>query len=202
MALIGAHLPKELAAEIDVFLDENEETDGNTRHRLAVLKQNSQSVRPMAVKARLASHTDLSKLFQRLEPVIERAGPQVRETRLETRPIIASASAACTVLVEMALIHASDYQRVALNIDGLSLVSGADPHVPHQRVRKTSMRQFPPSCTMRQGLSGGFRAQTGLDKWLVGPRRKTGVFRRAKKIGSFGGEPLARSPAMIAIEEP
>ena len=38
------------------------------------LKQNSQSVRPTAVKARLANHTDLSKLFQRLEPVIEILG--------------------------------------------------------------------------------------------------------------------------------
>ena len=71
MALVEAHLPKDLAAEIDLLLDEKEETDGITRSRLAVLKQNSQSVRPMAVKARLANHTDLSQLFQRLEPVIE-----------------------------------------------------------------------------------------------------------------------------------
>lgn len=74
MALVEAHLPKDLAAEIDLLLDEKEETDGITRSRLAVLKQNSQSVRPMAVKARLANHTDLSKLFQRLEPVIEILG--------------------------------------------------------------------------------------------------------------------------------
>jgi hypothetical protein len=67
MTLVEAHLPKDLAAEIDLLLDEKEETDGITRSRLAVLKQNSQSVRPMAVKARLANHTDLSKLFQRLE---------------------------------------------------------------------------------------------------------------------------------------
>jgi hypothetical protein len=74
MALVEAHLPKDLAAEIDLLLDEKEETDGITRSRLAVLKQNSQSVRPMAVKARLAYHTDLSKLLQRLEPVIEILG--------------------------------------------------------------------------------------------------------------------------------
>ena len=67
MTLVEAHLPKDLAAEIDLLLDEKEETDGITRSRLAVLKQNSQSARPMAVKARLANHTDLSKLFQRLE---------------------------------------------------------------------------------------------------------------------------------------
>lgn len=74
MALVEAHLPKDLAAEIDLLLDEKEETDGITRSRLAILKQNSQSVRPTAVKARLANHTDLSKLFQRLEPVIEILG--------------------------------------------------------------------------------------------------------------------------------
>ena len=55
MALVEAHLPKDLAAEIDLLLDEKEETDGITRSRLAVLKQNSQSVRPMAVKARLVA---------------------------------------------------------------------------------------------------------------------------------------------------
>ena len=89
MALVEAHLPKDLAAEIDLLLDEKEETDGITRSRLAVLKQNSQSVRPMAVKARLANHTDLSKLFQRLEPVIEILGWDQNSSRSYALAVIA-----------------------------------------------------------------------------------------------------------------
>lgn len=70
MALVDAHLPKELAGELDLLLGEGQEADGITRSRLAVLKQNSQSVRPRSVKDRLANHTDLSTLFHKLEPTI------------------------------------------------------------------------------------------------------------------------------------
>ncbi|KZL18395.1 hypothetical protein PsAD2_02619 [Pseudovibrio axinellae] len=70
-ALVEAHLPEKLANELDLLLGESQEGDGITRSRLAVLKQNSQSVRPRAVKNRLANHTDLSALYQQLEPIIE-----------------------------------------------------------------------------------------------------------------------------------
>lgn len=74
MDLVEANLSEDLAGRLDLLLDEKEEVDGNPRSRLAVLKQNSQSVRPMAVKARLTNHSELSKLFQKLEPIIKVLG--------------------------------------------------------------------------------------------------------------------------------
>lgn len=74
MDLIDAHLPEKLASELDLPLSEKEGSDGTMRSQLAVLKQNSQSVRPRAAKDRLANHTDLSDLFQQLEPIIEKLG--------------------------------------------------------------------------------------------------------------------------------
>lgn len=74
MALVEAHLPEKLGRELDLLLGEGPEAGGIMRSRLAVLKQNSQSVRPRSVKDRLTNHTDLSSLFQQLEPLIEMSG--------------------------------------------------------------------------------------------------------------------------------
>lgn len=81
MALVEAHLPEKLGCELDLLLGEGHETDAIVRSRLAVLKQNSQSVRPRSVKDRLANHTDLSILFQQLEPIIEMLGWDRNSTR-------------------------------------------------------------------------------------------------------------------------
>ena len=81
MSVIEAHLPEELCRELDLLLGEKQGAEGIARSRLAVLKQNSQSVRPRSVKDRLANHTDLSSLFHKLEPIIGRLGWDRNSTR-------------------------------------------------------------------------------------------------------------------------
>ena len=70
LALIAKHMTKGLAGDLEALLGEDEGPDAVKRRRLTILKQNSQSVRPMAVKARVANHTDLAKLFHQVEPII------------------------------------------------------------------------------------------------------------------------------------
>ena len=66
--LIESHLSAALRIELDALLEESDESGGERRYRLTSLKRHSQSVRPQAVKARLANHVELSRLYERLDP--------------------------------------------------------------------------------------------------------------------------------------
>jgi TnpA family transposase len=69
-ALIDTHLSDSLRAELDALMVVTETTAGDRRFQLTALKRHSQSVKPTAVKARLANHAQLSALFHKVEPII------------------------------------------------------------------------------------------------------------------------------------
>lgn len=69
-AVIETELSLELRSELDGLLEETESPTGERRYRLTMLKRHSQSVRPQAVKARLANHAELSRLYSRLQSVV------------------------------------------------------------------------------------------------------------------------------------
>jgi Domain of unknown function (DUF4158) len=69
-ALIDTHLSDSLRAELDALMVDTETTAGDRRFQLTALKRHSQSVKPNAVKARLANHAQLSALFHKIEPII------------------------------------------------------------------------------------------------------------------------------------
>jgi len=78
-------------------------------------------------------------------------GAEVRQTRFQAQPIIACAGRA--VLMQMAVIDAGKEERIALQVNGLALVSGRDPHVTDQHVRQTPRRLLSHTGPIRQGLS-------------------------------------------------
>jgi TnpA family transposase len=74
LAIIAKHMTKEIAKELEALFAEDEGADAVKRHRLTILKQNTQSVRPMAIKARVANHADLAKLYHHVEPIVTALG--------------------------------------------------------------------------------------------------------------------------------
>ncbi len=70
LVLIAKHMTKDIASELEALLGEYEGPDAVKRHRLTILQQNTQSVRPMVIKARVANHADLAKLFHQVEPIV------------------------------------------------------------------------------------------------------------------------------------
>ncbi len=79
------------------------------------------------------------------------AGAEVRQTRLQAQPIIACAGRA--ILMEVTVIDTGKEESIALQVNGLALVSGRDPHVADQHVRQTSKRLLSHTGPIRQGLS-------------------------------------------------
>ena len=69
-ALVEKHLSSDLRKELDALMEEEETSEGDRFYRLTALKRHSQSVKPFAVKARLANHAQLLALFQKVEPII------------------------------------------------------------------------------------------------------------------------------------
>jgi len=74
LALIAKHMTKNIAAELEALLGGDDGPDAVKRHRLTILKQNTQSVRPMVIKARVANHAELAKLFHRVESIVTALG--------------------------------------------------------------------------------------------------------------------------------
>lgn len=69
-ALVEAHLSVDLRKELDALMEEEETSEGDRLYRVTALKRHSQSVKPFAVKARVANHAQLLALFQKVEPII------------------------------------------------------------------------------------------------------------------------------------
>ena len=70
LVLIAKHMTKDIAKALEALLGEDDGAETVKRHRLTILKQNTQSVRPMVIKARVANHADLAKLFHQVEPIV------------------------------------------------------------------------------------------------------------------------------------
>src|ERR1700693_3832267 len=70
LALIAKHMTTDIASALEALLGEDDGPEAVKRHRLTILKQNTQSVRPMVIKARVANHADLAKLFHQVEPIV------------------------------------------------------------------------------------------------------------------------------------
>lgn len=68
-ALIEAHLTPSLRNELDALLKEGDAEEGG-RRPVTLYKRHSQSIRPAAVKERVDNHVELSKLFQKIEPIM------------------------------------------------------------------------------------------------------------------------------------
>jgi TnpA family transposase/signal recognition particle subunit SEC65 len=81
LVLVAKHMTKDIANELESLLGEDEGQDAVKRHRLTILKQNTQSVRPMVIKARVANHTDLAELFHQVEPIVTVLGWDQNSTR-------------------------------------------------------------------------------------------------------------------------
>lgn len=74
IAVIEEHLNSDLRKVLDELMEQDEGPKGDRLYRLTNLKRHSQSVKPLAVKARLASHEHLSALFHKVEPIIALLG--------------------------------------------------------------------------------------------------------------------------------
>jgi TnpA family transposase len=70
LALIAKHMTTDIASALEALLGEDDGPEAVKRNRLTILKQNTQSVRPMVIKARVANHADLAKLFHQVEPIV------------------------------------------------------------------------------------------------------------------------------------
>jgi len=79
------------------------------------------------------------------------AKAEVRQTRLQAQPVIACAGRA--ILMQMAVIDTGEEECIALQVNGLALVSGRDPHVTDQHVRQTPKRLLSHTGPIRQGMS-------------------------------------------------
>ena len=70
-----------IASALEALLGEDDGPEAVKRHRLTILKQNTQSVRPTVIKARVANHADLAKLFHQVEPIVAVLGWDVNSMR-------------------------------------------------------------------------------------------------------------------------
>jgi TnpA family transposase len=71
----------DIASALEALLGEDDGPEAAKRHRLTILKQNTQSVRPMVIKARVANHADLAKLFHQVEPIVAVLGWDLNSMR-------------------------------------------------------------------------------------------------------------------------
>ena len=81
LALIEKHMTTDIASALEALLGEDDGAEAVKRHRLTILKQNTQSVRPMVIKARVANHADLAKLFHQVEPIVAVLGWDLNSMR-------------------------------------------------------------------------------------------------------------------------
>jgi signal recognition particle subunit SEC65 len=81
LALIAKHMTTHIASALEALLGEDDGPEAVKRHRLTILKQNTQSVRPTVIKARVANHADLAKLFHQVEPIVAVLGWDVNSMR-------------------------------------------------------------------------------------------------------------------------
>ena len=72
-------------------------------------------------------------------------------------------------MVKVPVVDPGRDQRVALEVDRLTVVGGRDAHVADRHVRKTSPREFPRSLASRRGLS---RRQRRIGKGQAGSLKK------------------------------
>jgi len=79
------------------------------------------------------------------------AGAEICQTRLQAQPIVACAGRA--ILMQMAVIDTGEEECITLQVNGLALISGRDPHVTDQHVRQTPRRPLSHTGPIRQGLS-------------------------------------------------
>jgi TnpA family transposase len=81
LVLIEKHMTPDIASALEALLGEDDGPEAVKRHRLTILKQNTQSVRPMVIKARVENHADLAKLFHQVEPIVTVLGWDLNSMR-------------------------------------------------------------------------------------------------------------------------
>jgi len=74
----------------------------------------------------------------------------MRSCPLQAQPIVVCAGRA--ILMQMAVIDTGEEKCIALQVNGLALVSCRDPHVTDQHVRQTPRRLLSHTGPIRQGL--------------------------------------------------